>query len=199
VAVVGIARAFSAAAGSAAAKGRNRRRPSRAVAIGAVLGLLALNLAVFMLPIDYRVFGAWAYPGVFIVTFIANAAIALPVPYLPIIGQVARTTDNLPLVIVTAALASVLGESVAYAIGRVEKDIFADHPVYLRLQRFVGRPWRASLALFVFAAPPNPLFDVGGIAAGALGIPYKVFFWSVFAARLVRFSILVLGVAALLR
>ena len=78
-------------------------------------------------------------------------------------------------------------------------DIFADHPVYLRLQRFVGRPWRASLALFVFAAPPNPLFDVGGIAAGALGIPYRVFFWSVLAARLVRFSILVLGVAALLR
>lgn len=169
------------------------------MAIGAVLGLVALNLAVFMLPIDYRIFGAWTYPGVFIVTFIANAAIALPVPYLPIIGQVARATDNLPLVIVTAALASVLGESVAYAIGRVEKDIFADHPVYLRLQRVVDRPWRASLALFVFAAPPNPLFDVGGIAAGALGIPYKVFFWSVFAARLVRFGILVLGVSAFLR
>lgn len=198
--MVGIARAFSVAAGSAAAKSRaTRRRPSRAVAFGAVLGLVALNLVVFMLPIDYRIFGNWAYPGVFAVTFLANAAIALPIPYLPVIGQVARATDNLPLVIATAALASVLGESVAYAIGRAEKDIFADHPVYLRLQRFVGRPWRASLALFVFAAPPNPLFDVGGIAAGALGIPYRVFFWSVLAARLVRFGILVLGVAALLR
>lgn len=187
------------AAGSAAAKGRSVRRPNRGVALAAVLGLLALNLAVFMLPIDYRMFGAWTYPGVFIVTFIANAAIALPVPYLPVIGQVARATDNLALVIVIAALASVLGESVAYLIGRSQKDMVAEHPVSLRLQRFVGRPWRASLALFVFAAPPNPLFDVGGIAAGALGIPYRVFFWSVFAARLVRFTILVLGVAALLR
>lgn len=197
--MVGVARAFSVAAGSAGAQGRSGRRPNRAVALAAVLGLLALNLAVFMLPIDYRMFGAWTYPGVFIVTFIANAAIALPVPYLPVIGQVARATDNLALVIVIAALASVLGESVAYLIGRSQKDIVAEHPVSLRLQRFVGRPWRASLALFVFAAPPNPLFDVGGIAAGALGIPYKVFFWSVFAARLVRFGVLVLGVAAFLR
>ncbi len=197
--MVGFARVLSAAAGTTAASASVRRRPSRTVAFAALFGLLAMNVAVFMLPIDYRVFGAWAYPGVFIVTFIANAAIALPVPYLPIVGQVARTVDNVPLVVATAALASVLGESVAYAIGRVEKDMFTDHPVYVRLQRLVGRPWRASLALFVLATPLNPLFDVAGIAAGALGIPYRIFFWSVFAARLVRFTILVVGVAALLR
>lgn len=196
--MVGIARALSGALSTTAARARPRRRPSRSVAFAALIGLVALNLAVFLLPIDYRAFGAWTYPGVFIVTFIANAAIALPVPYLPIIGQVARTAELVPLVVVTAALASVLGESVSYAVGRAEKDLFADHPVYLRLQRLVGRPWRASLALFLFAAPPNPLFDVGGIAAGALGIPFRVFFWSVLAARLVRFTVLVVGVAALL-
>lgn len=197
--MVGIARALSAAASTTAARGHLRRRPTRAVAFAALFGLLALNVAVFILPIDYRVFGAWAYPGVFIVTFIANAAIALPIPYLPIVGQVARTAENVPLVIATAALASVLGESVAYAIGRVQRDVFTDHPIYIRLQRLVGRPWRASLALFVLAAPLNPLFDVAGIAAGALGIPYRIFFWSVFAARLLRFAVLVIGIAALLR
>lgn len=196
---MGIARAFSGAVGTTAARARPRGRPRRSVAVAALFALVALNVAVFLLPIDYRAFGAWTYPGVFIVTFIANAAIALPVPYLPIIGQVARTAELVPLVVVTAALASVLGESVAYAIGRAEKDIFADHPVYLRLQRLVGRPWRAGVALFLFAAPPNPLFDIGGIAAGALGIPFKVFFLSVLAARLVRFTILVAGVVALLQ
>lgn len=195
---MGIARAFSGAVGTTAARARPRRRPRRSVAAAALVCLVALNVAVFLLPIDYRAFGAWTYPGVFVVTFIANAVIALPVPYLPVIGQVARTAEIVPLVVVTAALASVLGESVAYALGRAEKDVFADHPVYLRLQRLVGRPWRASVALFLFAAPPNPLFDVGGIAAGALGIPFRVFFLSVFVARLVRFTILVVGVAALL-
>jgi membrane protein YqaA with SNARE-associated domain len=190
-------RALSAAANAASARARARRRPSPAVAFGALFVLVVLNVAVLMLPIDYRVFGGWAYPGVFVLTFIANAAIALPIPYLPIVGQVARSVELPALVVLTAALASVLGESVAYAIGRIEKDLFTEHPVYVRLQRLVGRPKRAALLLFVLAAPLNPLFDVAGLAAGALGIPYAVFFSSVFAARIVRFAILVWGVAAL--
>lgn len=193
--MVGIPRALSAAANATAARARVQRRPSPAVALGAVFGLIFINVAVFMLPIDYRVFGAWAYPGVFIITFLANAAIALPIPYLAIVGQVARTAEFVPLVVLTAAIASVLGESVAYAIGRVEKDLFSGHSVYLRLQRLVGQPVRAGLLLFVLAVPLNPLFDVAGLAAGALGIPYRIFFWSVFVGRLIRFAILVWGVA----
>ena len=197
--MAGISRALSVAANATAARARVQKRPSKTVAIGAVVGLLILNVAVFLLPIDYHVFGAWAYPGVFIITFLANAAIALPIPYLPIVGQLARTADFVPLVVLTAAFASVLGESVAYAIGRIEKDLFTDHRVYRRLQRFVGQPFRAGLVLFALSVPLNPLFDVAGIAAGALGIPYRVYFWSVFIGRLVRFSILVWGVSALFR
>lgn len=196
--MVGISRALSVAANATAARARVQKRPSKTVAIGVVVGLLVLNVAVFLLPIDYHVFGAWAYPGVFIITFLANAAIALPIPYLPIVGQVARTADFVPLVVLTAAFASVLGESVAYAVGRIEKDLFTDHRVYRRLQRFVDQPVRAGLVLFALSVPLNPLFDVAGIAAGALGIPYRVYFWSVFIGRLLRFSILVWGVSALL-
>ncbi len=193
--MVGIPRALSAAANATAARARVQRRPSPAVALGAVFGLIFINVAVFMLPIDYRVFGAWAYPGVFIITVLANAAIALPIPYLAIVGQVARTAEFVPLVVLTAAIASVLGESVAYAIGRVEKDLFSGHCVYLRLQLLVVQHVRAGLLLFVLAVPLNPLFDVAGLAAGALGIPYRIFFWSVFVGRLIRFAILVWGVA----
>jgi len=193
--VVGIPRALSAAANATAARARVQRRPSPAVAVGAIFALVFINVAVFMLPIDYRVFGAWAYPGVFVITFLANAAIALPIPYLAIVGQVARTADFVPLVVLTAAMASVLGESVAYAIGRTQKDLLSDHSVYRRLQGMVGQPRRAGLLLFVLAVPLNPLFDVAGLAAGALGIPYRVFFWSVFLGRLVRFAIFVWGLA----
>jgi len=193
--VVGIPRALSAAANATAARARVHRRPSPAVALGAVFGLIFINVAVFMLPIDYRVFGAWAYPGVFVITFLANAAVALPIPYIPVVLQVARAVDVVPLVVLTAAFASVLGESVAYAIGRIEKELFCEHRLYLRLQRVVGRPVRAGLLLFILAVPLNPLFDVAGLAAGALGIPYRVFFWSVFVGRVVRWSIIIWGIA----
>lgn len=193
--MVGIPRALTLAANATAARARTQKRPSRALAVGAIAGLLFLNIAVFMLPIDYRIFGGWAYPGVFLITFLANAAIAMPIPYLPIVAQVARTVEVVPLVVLTAAFASVLGESVAYAIGRIEKDLFSEHRVYRRLQGLVGQPVRAGLVLFALSVPLNPLFDVAGIAAGALGIPYRIYFWSVFAGRLVRFGILVWGVA----
>lgn len=183
------------AASATAARARGRRRPSPAVAVGALFGLLFINVAVFMLPIDYRVFGAWAYPGVFLITFLANAAIALPIPYVPVVLQVARSVDIVPLVVATAALASVLGESVAYAVGRIEKDLFSDHALYRRLQRVVGKPLRAGLVLFILSVPLNPLFDVAGLAAGALGISYRLFFWSVFIGRVVRWTVIIWWVA----
>jgi len=45
--------------------------------------------------------------------------------------------------------------------------------------------------LFAFAVPPNPVFDVAGLAAGAVGVRYSVFFVSVFAARLIRLAVIV--------
>jgi membrane protein DedA with SNARE-associated domain len=45
------------------------------------------------------------------------------------------------------------------------------------------------------AVPLNPLFDVAGLAAGAMGMRYRVFFIAVFAARIVRFALIIwLGV-----
>jgi membrane protein YqaA with SNARE-associated domain len=54
----------------------------------------------------------------------------------------------------------------------------------------VARPWLAGAVLFVLAAPPNPAFDVAGLAAGALGVRYAVFFAAVFCARIVRLGVL---------
>jgi membrane protein YqaA with SNARE-associated domain len=90
-----------------------------------------------------------------------------------------------------AALASVLGESVAFLAGRAEEGIVSEHAIYRRLHRVAQRPLLAGALLFAFAAPPNPIFDVGGLAAGAVGVPYRVFFVAVFAARLVRLAVIV--------
>ena len=50
--MVGIPRALSAAANATAARARVPRRPSPALAVGAIFALLLMNVAVFMLPID---------------------------------------------------------------------------------------------------------------------------------------------------
>jgi membrane protein YqaA with SNARE-associated domain len=67
----------------------------------------------------------------------------------------------------------------------------SEHPIYRRLHRVAERPVFAGVLLFVFAAPLNPIFDVAGLAAGAVGVPFRVFFIAVFAARLLRLAVIV--------
>jgi hypothetical protein len=65
-----------------------------------LLGLLvtAANIGIYWLKIDYRIFGAYAYLGVFIITLIANATTIVPVPYITIVACIAGQSDSLLLV-----------------------------------------------------------------------------------------------------
>jgi membrane protein YqaA with SNARE-associated domain len=168
---------------------RHRRHVVLAIAGG--IFLVAFNIAVYLAPIDYGAFTSFAYVGVFVVTFLANALIAIPIPYIPIVAHIGATADMPWLVVVLGALASVLGESVAFLAGRAEEGLVSEHPIYKRVHRVAERPFLAGAMLFAFAVPPNPVFDVAGLAAGAVGVRYRVFFISVFAARLIRLAVIV--------
>jgi membrane protein YqaA with SNARE-associated domain len=166
------------------------------IAIAGVIVFILLNAAVYLAPIDYHAFRSFAYLGAFLVCFFANALVAIPIPYIPIIAHIGATASNPALVVALGALGSVLGESVAFVIGRAEEGLVSEHQIYKRLHRLAERPILSGLLLFALAAPLNPLFDVAGLAAGAMGMKYRVFFIAVFAARLVRLAIIVwLGVA----
>jgi membrane protein YqaA with SNARE-associated domain len=168
---------------------RHRRHVILAIAGG--IFLVAFNIAVYLAPIDYGAFTSFAYAGVFIVTFFANALIAIPIPYIPIVAHIGATAGMPWLVVVLGALASVLGESVAFLAGRAEEGLVSEHPIYKRVHRLAERPLLAGAMLFAFAVPPNPIFDVAGLAAGAVGVRYRVFFGAVFAARLIRLAVIV--------
>jgi membrane protein YqaA with SNARE-associated domain len=154
-----------------------------------LLGLLvtAANIGIYWLNIDYRVFGAYAYLGVFIVTLVANATTIVPVPYITIVACIAGQSDSLVLVALAGALGSALGESVAFFIGRSGRAIAEETRFYGWVKQQLRHPWRAFVVLFGLAAPINPAFDVAGLAAGALGVPYWLFFVAVFLGRLIRF------------
>lgn len=170
--------------------GRVGRWRALAVGAGALALLIALNVVLYLAPIDYRALGDFAYAGAFLITLLANATTVVPVPYVGVVARIVASVDSVPLVVLSAALGSVLGESVAFFVGRAEEGVVADRPIYRRLHKLVDRPLRAGLFLFVFAVPFNPLFDVAGLAAGALGLSYRIFFLSVFLARIVRFALI---------
>jgi membrane protein YqaA with SNARE-associated domain len=172
-----------------------RHRRHIVIAAAGVVALIALNIALYLAPIDYRALTTFAYAGAFIVCLVANAVVAIPIPYIPVIAHIGATAESPALVVALAALGSVLGESVAFVVGRAEQGLVSEHPLYKRLHRLAERKWLAGLVLFGLAVPLNPLFDVAGLAAGAMGMRYRVFFVAVFTARIVRMALIVwLGV-----
>ncbi len=160
-------------------------RPMLVAAIAIVLNIIAY----LMIPPDlaYRL-GALGYIGVFLITLISNATIVVPIPYF---GLVAALSPGLSMVGVgiAGALGSVIGESVGFFVGRSGRGVVEQTRFYRWVQRQLEHPWRAFVVLFALSAPPNPAFDVAGLTAGAMGLPYWIFLSAVFLARLVRFGI----------
>lgn len=139
----------------------------------------------------------YAAPGAFVVMLIANATIIVPVPWPAILVPIAQSSHNLTAVLLAGAFGSVIGESLAFFIGRSGRGVVDDTRFYRWVQRQLKHPWWSALVLFVLSAPPNPLFDVAGITAGAVGVPFWMFFVTVFLARIIRLWIIIAFAGAL--
>lgn len=157
-----------------------------------VVGLLLIPDPTF----DWEYFERVGYPGLFLVTLTANASIILPAPgFLAVV--VAGAVLNPLLVALVGALGMTIGELTGYLLGRAGSTISrrGERPEKSRWSRWtsfskrmVGR-W-GVLGIFVLAALPNPLFDIAGIAAGAVRMGVVKFLAATFAGRLIRTSLL---------
>lgn len=164
--------------------------PQRRNAVIGMLGLIiAINVGFYFVPIDYTFLGNYAIAGVFGVTALATATIIVPVPYIPVVMHIAQQYHDsyqLVLVALAAGVGSVVGEISGYVVGRSGRQAFE----HMRFSQWVARqmthPVRAFVTLFALSAPPNPLFDVAGMAAGAFGVPFWIFASAVFCGRFVR-------------
>ncbi len=165
----------------------------------AIVAVVAVNIAMYAaLATDpaQRAIDALAgftYPGVFLLALVANAGVFVPIPYNAIVLQVAATADLPLLVAVAAAAGSALGETTGWWVGRSGTGVLPDGGRAGRavawLRRMTARPTSAFVAIAGFAAVPNYVFDIAGLAAGAFGVRYVVFVVATFTGRLVRFAI----------
>jgi len=151
--------------------------------------LVAVNVGFYFVPINYAILGDYAVAGVFVLTALATATIVIPVPYIPVIMHIAQQYHDVRMLVwiaLAAGAGSVIGELSGYMVGRSGRQAFADSRFSQWVAAQMTHPVRAFLALFALSAPPNPLFDVAGIAAGAFGVPLWLFATAVFSGRFVR-------------
>ncbi len=158
----------------------------------AILGIALLALALAVILASWLLRDALpalqdlGYVGLFLVGVIGAASvIALPAPTLATVCLGATLLDLHPIAVGLAAGAGEsVGEMVGYLLGMGGQTFMAKGKIYSKVHGWVQR--RGGLAIFLLALVPNPLFDLAGLAAGALRFPaYRFFLW-VLAGKCVR-------------
>lgn len=161
------------------------------IALGvAVVIVTVFAFAFFYFDVDITRLQTYGYIGVFAISLIGAASIVLPTPSMAAIlggGVVLSPILGIPpflLVGIVAGLGEALGEFTGYALGFGGSPAVRERPFYQSLERWMGR--HGTLTMFVFSAIPNPVFDVAGVAAGAVRMPMWRFFFSVLAGKTIK-------------
>ncbi len=150
-----------------------------------LLASVALTIGLLLLPGDIMArFGAYGYAGVFLLTLLASASIVLPSPALGV-ALLAGKSLNPWLVGLAGGVAAGLGEVTGYLAGLGGSSFAARSRFYPRVERWVRR-W-GVLTIMILAAIPGPVFDLAGIAAGTMRMPFRRFLAACMAGKILRF------------
>lgn len=125
----------------------------------------------------------YGYAAVFVVGLVSNATLVLPVPGLAV-SSVMGGVFNPWIVGLVGGLGQALGELTGYMAGYSGQTLVDENPTYDRLTRWMQR--YGVLTIFVLALIPNPVFDLGGMAAGTLRFPVWKFLVSCTAGKVIK-------------
>jgi len=135
----------------------------------------------------------YGYLGAFIISVIFNATLILPVGNILILAALGATMPSPVVVGLVGGAGAAIGEITGYIAGRSGRGLVAKSHMYNRVEGWVQR-WGA-MPIFVFSLVPF-VFDLVGIAAGALRFPFWKFFVVCWLGRTILY-VLVVTLAAL--
>jgi len=139
------------------------------------LAVVAIIVWIFSIRDKASELAAFGYPGIFVISILANATVLLPAPGVAVVfamGAMGGAFNPLFLGIV-AGLGGAIGELSGYLAGYSGQAVIENRDIYKKIHPFIEKYGPATI--FVLAAIPNPFFDLGGIAAGALKMPMRTF------------------------
>lgn len=125
----------------------------------------------------------YGYPGVFLVSLMGNATVVLPAPSLAVVFGMGGVLNPL-FVGLIAGVGEALGELTGYLAGYGGRVVIEDWNMYNRLERWMRR--NGSATILILSAIPNPIFDLAGIAAGALRFPLEQFLLSCWVGKTIK-------------
>lgn len=160
----------------------------RVLALGLVVGL---SVAVYANREVIARLSTLGYLGVFLVTLLSSATVILPAPSLVLPFTMGAVLSPW-LVALAAGLGAALGELTGYLAGYTGSAVIENWEAYYRLHAWMQRR-SAALVIFVLAFLPVSLFDLAGIVAGALRMPWWRFLFWCFLGKLLKMLLVALA------
>ena len=143
----------------------------------ALVFVIAVSIYIVLLPEEQaRQLEAYGYWGIFLLSIISNATVLIPAPGLVIVFTWGAAFNPL-LVGLAAGAGATIGELSGYLAGFSGQAVIEDQKMYDKMVAWMERNGPLTVVLLAFI--PNPVFDLTGIAAGALRMPVVSFlFWA---------------------
>jgi membrane protein DedA with SNARE-associated domain len=148
-----------------------------------LLVVIAISIYIFMIRDQAQKFAAYGYPGIFLISVLANATLLLPAPGVAIVFAMGGVFNPF-LVGLVAGAGSTIGELSGYAAGFSGQVVVERTKLYDRIEHWMEH--YGMLTIFILAAIPNPFFDLGGMAAGALKMPIHKFLLSCLLGKIIK-------------
>jgi membrane protein YqaA with SNARE-associated domain len=143
--------------------------------IFALVIVIAVSIYVFSIRDQAASLARYGYPGIFLLSILANATIILPAPGVLFVFTMGAVFHPIGVAI-AAGLGAALGELSGYLAGFSGQAVVERAETYQKLLSWMrAHRHLSNLVIFLLALVPNPLFDLAGIAAGTLKIPVPQF------------------------
>lgn len=149
----------------------------------ALLAVVAISVYIFSIRDHADQFVAYGYPGIFLISILANATVLLPAPGVAIVFAMGGVFNPFIVGIVAGAGAAI-GELSGYAAGFSGQVLAERTKLYDRIEHWMEG--YGTLTIFILAAIPNPFFDLAGMAAGALKMPLRKFLSACLVGKIIK-------------
>ena len=156
-----------------------------AARIAVLLIVIGITILVYSLRHEVRMLKQYGYFGIFVINVIGSATIVLPAPALSMVFMADGLNALDPFWIgVAAGAGATIGELTGYGAGFSGQGFVEHAKMYERLHQLTDR--YGMLTIFILAIIPLPLFDLAGMAAGALRMPLPKFMFATFGGKLIK-------------
>jgi membrane protein YqaA with SNARE-associated domain len=154
----------------------------------ALVFVVGLTIMLYLNREEVRQLESFGYPGIFLVSMLANATLILPLPGV-LFTSAMGAVFNPFWVAVAAGSGAALGELSGYLAGFGGQGIVEKTEWSEKFERWMRK--YGPITILVLSFVPNPIFDVAGITAGILKMPlwqFLLFSWIGKVLKMLVFS-----------